>query len=206
MAQGLGERPAVAGVRLHQHHLAHLPCRQAGFTPGEAVRHRGHRRPHRVRPLTLGYRGLRGLLVLDRRYKRSRSWWSLLCPQRPDTRPDHPSTGRPCPQERLPGATSMRRLGRPMLGASSRRLPTRPTSPRSPHSRGSAPRRATKPGNALRLHMSRAVTTVAGRGACAARGRLRGHRITTAGGARPCVSRRTVAATTGFELGTPTAP
>lgn len=71
VAQGLGERPAVAGVQLHQHRLAHLPCQQAGFTPGEAVRHRGHGRPYDLCPLTLGYRGLRGHLVLDRRHKRS---------------------------------------------------------------------------------------------------------------------------------------
>ena len=44
---------------------------QAGFTPSEAVRHRGHRRPYDVRPLTLGYRDLRGHLVLDRCHKRS---------------------------------------------------------------------------------------------------------------------------------------
>jgi hypothetical protein len=67
----IGERPAVAGVQLHQHRFAHFPCQQAGFTSSEAARHCGHGRPYHVCPRTLGYRGLRGHLVLDRRHKRS---------------------------------------------------------------------------------------------------------------------------------------
>lgn len=63
--------PARLGHRRVRYRLAHLPCQQAGLPPSEAARHRGHRRFCDVCPLTLGYRGLRGHLVLDRRHKRS---------------------------------------------------------------------------------------------------------------------------------------
>lgn len=71
VAEGLGKRPAVPRVQLHQHRLGHLPDHSAWFTALEAVRDLLVHRPQRRRPCLLGYRGLRGHLVLKRRHKRS---------------------------------------------------------------------------------------------------------------------------------------
>lgn len=71
MPERLRQRPAVTGIQLQQQPGGQLPGRLACFTPREAARDRVHRRPERLRPRLLGYRGLHGHRVLIRRYKRS---------------------------------------------------------------------------------------------------------------------------------------
>nr|WP_257230961.1 hypothetical protein [Streptomyces sp. UH6] len=71
VAECLGERPAVAPLQLHQHRLGHIPRQQSRITARETVSHLGHQRPERRPPHLLGYRGLDGHLIVERRHKRS---------------------------------------------------------------------------------------------------------------------------------------
>ncbi len=69
MPERLGQGPAVAGVQLHQHRLAHFPGQAARPRSLKTVRDLGGHRPQRRHPCLLGYRGLHGHLVLTSLHK-----------------------------------------------------------------------------------------------------------------------------------------